>query len=63
MSRSTLSAILALAAFSNFAFAQPDPADPTPLVDKTYAYPSGIVSFPSSIFFIPLFTLKQALPS
>jgi len=42
MSRSALSAILAFAAVSKFAFAQPDPADPTPLVDKTYAYPSGI---------------------
>ncbi|KIJ13179.1 hypothetical protein PAXINDRAFT_170792 [Paxillus involutus ATCC 200175] len=42
MSRSTLSALLAVALASKFAFAQPDPADPTPLVDKTYAYPSGI---------------------
>ncbi|KAG0700156.1 hypothetical protein DFH29DRAFT_933391 [Suillus ampliporus] len=42
MSRSTLSVLLALAATSKFALAQPDPADPTPLVDKTYAYPSGI---------------------
>ncbi|EGN98627.1 hypothetical protein SERLA73DRAFT_181179 [Serpula lacrymans var. lacrymans S7.3] len=42
MSRSTLSAILAVAAASTLVFAQPDPADPTPLVDKHYAYPSGI---------------------
>ncbi|KAH7923176.1 hypothetical protein BV22DRAFT_1106222 [Leucogyrophana mollusca] len=42
MSRSTLSALLAVAAVSKFALAQPDPADPTPLVDKHYAYPSGI---------------------
>ncbi|KAG1725499.1 uncharacterized protein EDB91DRAFT_1168267 [Suillus paluster] len=42
MSRSTLSVLLAFAAASKFALAQPDPADPTPLVDKTYAYPSGI---------------------
>jgi hypothetical protein len=59
MSRSALSAILAFAAVSKFAFAQPDPADPTPLVDKTYAYPSGIVSFPPSIFLISLFTPKR----
>jgi hypothetical protein len=48
MSRSTLSVLLAIAATSKLALAQPDPADPTPLVDKTYAYPSGIVSFRSS---------------
>ncbi|KAG2034999.1 hypothetical protein BDR03DRAFT_935025 [Suillus americanus] len=42
MSRSTLSVLLAIAATSKLALAQPDPADPTPLVDKTYAYPSGI---------------------
>lgn len=47
MSPSTLSsALLAVAAISRIALvnAQPDPADPTPLVDKHYAYPSGIVS-------------------
>jgi len=45
MSPSTLSsAFLAVAAISCIALvnAQPDPADPTPLVDKHYAYPSGI---------------------
>lgn len=42
MSRSILSVLLAIAATSKLALAQPDPADPTPLVDKTYAYPSGI---------------------
>ncbi|KIK91530.1 hypothetical protein PAXRUDRAFT_92844, partial [Paxillus rubicundulus Ve08.2h10] len=34
-------ALLAVAAAS-VVLAQPDPADPTPLVDKHYAYPSGI---------------------
>jgi len=42
MSRSALSALLAVAAASTLVLAQPDPADPIPLVDKTYAYPSGI---------------------
>lgn len=45
MSPSALSsALLAVAAVSRITFvnAQPDPADPTPLVDKHYAYPSGI---------------------
>ncbi|KAH7884250.1 hypothetical protein F5I97DRAFT_1968367 [Phlebopus sp. FC_14] len=41
MSRSALSALFAVAAAS-VVLAQPDPADPTPLVDKHYAYPSGI---------------------
>lgn len=47
MSPSTLSsAFLAVAAISSIALvnAQPDPADPTPLYSKHYAYPSGIVS-------------------
>ncbi|KAF9220446.1 hypothetical protein BS17DRAFT_787441 [Gyrodon lividus] len=42
MSRSALSALFVVALASKSTFAQPDPADPTPLVDKTYAYPSGI---------------------
>ncbi|KAI9568153.1 hypothetical protein HD554DRAFT_2191607 [Boletus coccyginus] len=42
MSRSVLSAVVALALVSRSALAQPDPADPTPLTEKTYAYPSGI---------------------
>jgi len=45
MSPSTLSsAFLAVAAISSIVLvnAQLDPADPTPLVDKHYAYPSGI---------------------
>lgn len=42
MSRSALSAVIALALASRSAFAQVDPADPTPLTAKTYAYPSGI---------------------
>ncbi|KAI9569220.1 hypothetical protein HD554DRAFT_2091984 [Boletus coccyginus] len=41
-SHSILSAVIALALVSRSAFAQPDPADPTPLTEKTYAYPSGI---------------------
>ncbi|KAG2141156.1 uncharacterized protein EDB93DRAFT_1089526 [Suillus bovinus] len=41
MSPSALSALFAVAAIT-FVRAQPDPADPTPLVDKHYAYPSGI---------------------
>ncbi|KAG9314769.1 hypothetical protein JVU11DRAFT_3852 [Chiua virens] len=41
MSHSTLSAFLAVAAAS-LVLAQPDPADPTPLYSKHYAYPSGI---------------------
>ncbi|KAH0832850.1 hypothetical protein J3R83DRAFT_11777 [Lanmaoa asiatica] len=44
MSRSALSALIAVAIASRLAFAQPDPADPTPLTAKTYAYPSGIAS-------------------
>ena len=47
MSPSTLSsALLAVAAISRIGLVngQPDPADPTPLVSKHYAYPSGIVS-------------------
>ena len=47
MSPSALSALLAVAAAS-VVLAQPDPADPTPLYDKYYDYPNGIVS-PSSI--------------
>ncbi|KAI9568151.1 hypothetical protein HD554DRAFT_2260752 [Boletus coccyginus] len=43
-SRSVLSAVIALALVSRSAFAQPDPADPTPLTEKTYAYPSGIAN-------------------
>jgi len=54
MSRSTLSVLLAIAATSQFVLAQPDPADPTPLVDKTYAYPSGIVSYKSSFVVHPV---------
>jgi len=42
MSRTTLSTLLTLAVTARFAFAQPDPADPTPLVDKHYSYPGGI---------------------
>ncbi|KAF9234084.1 hypothetical protein BU15DRAFT_53062 [Melanogaster broomeanus] len=42
MSRSALSALFVVALAAKSAFAQPDPADPTPLVSKTYAYPSGI---------------------
>ncbi|KAH0832847.1 hypothetical protein J3R83DRAFT_11774 [Lanmaoa asiatica] len=41
MSPSALSALLAVAAAS-VVLAQPDPADPTPLYSKHYAYPSGI---------------------
>ncbi|KAI6155261.1 hypothetical protein BKA82DRAFT_991835 [Pisolithus tinctorius] len=36
-----LSTLFAVAIASK-AFAQPDPADPTPLTDKQYAYPTGI---------------------
>ncbi|KAG8213494.1 hypothetical protein J3R82DRAFT_12033 [Butyriboletus roseoflavus] len=46
MSRSALSALIAVAIASRSAFAQPDPADPTPLTAKTYAYPSGIANDP-----------------
>ncbi|KAH7926371.1 hypothetical protein BV22DRAFT_1063116 [Leucogyrophana mollusca] len=42
MSRSALSSVSALLAIAAIVGAQPDPADPTPLVDKKYAYPSGI---------------------
>ncbi|KAH7920882.1 hypothetical protein BV22DRAFT_1020403 [Leucogyrophana mollusca] len=42
MSRSALSSVSALLAIAAVVRAQPDPADPTPLVDKHYAYPSGI---------------------
>ncbi|EIW84436.1 hypothetical protein CONPUDRAFT_80778 [Coniophora puteana RWD-64-598 SS2] len=42
MSRTALSTFLTLAIAARFALAQPDPADPTPLVDKTYSYPGGI---------------------
>jgi hypothetical protein len=44
MSPSTLSSALLAVAAITFVHAQPDPADPTPLVDKHYAYPSEIVS-------------------
>ncbi|KAF8434200.1 hypothetical protein L210DRAFT_3411075 [Boletus edulis BED1] len=46
MSRSTLSLLIAVAIASKSAFAQPDPADPTPLTAKTYAYPSGLACIP-----------------
>ena len=46
MSRSALSLVAVLALASRSALAQPDPADPTPLTAKTYAYPSGIASIP-----------------
>ncbi|KAG9314771.1 hypothetical protein JVU11DRAFT_3854 [Chiua virens] len=42
MSRSALSALIVLVIASRSAFAQPDPADPTPLTAKHYAYPTGI---------------------
>ncbi|KAG1842943.1 hypothetical protein C8R48DRAFT_619208 [Suillus tomentosus] len=42
MSPSALSSALLAVAAITFVHAQPDPADPTPLVDKHYAYPSGI---------------------
>lgn len=42
MSPSALSALLAVAAAS-VVLAQPDPADPTPLYSKIFAYPTGIV--------------------
>jgi len=42
MSRSALSALLFVAIASKSALAQPDPADPEPLTDKSYSYPSGI---------------------
>ncbi|KAG6334137.1 hypothetical protein ID866_4944 [Astraeus odoratus] len=37
-----LSTLFAVAIASKAVFAQPDPADPTPLTDKQYAYPTGI---------------------
>lgn len=43
-----LSALFAVA-IAKAAFAQPDPADPTPLTDKHYAYPTGIVSPPKPV--------------
>ncbi|KAG1727724.1 hypothetical protein EDB19DRAFT_1749350 [Suillus lakei] len=42
MSPSILSSALLAVVAVTFVNAQPDPADPTPLVDKHYAYPSGI---------------------
>jgi hypothetical protein len=42
MSRSALSVLVAVAVASRLALAQIDPADPTPLVSKTYLYPNGI---------------------
>ncbi|KAG2035008.1 hypothetical protein BDR03DRAFT_963434 [Suillus americanus] len=42
MSPSALSSALLAVAAITLVHAQPDPADPTPLVDKHYAYPSGI---------------------
>ncbi|KAG2071153.1 hypothetical protein BDR04DRAFT_1098846 [Suillus decipiens] len=42
MSPSTLSSALLAVAAITLVNAQPDPADPIPLVDKHYAYPSGI---------------------
>lgn len=42
MSPSALSSALLAVAAITLVRAQPDPADPTPLVDKHYAYPSGI---------------------
>lgn len=44
MSRSALSALVVAAIAARLVLAQPDPADPTPLTAKTYAYPSGIAS-------------------
>jgi len=41
VARSSLAVVVAAA---SLALAQPDPADPTPLVDKHYQYPDGIVS-------------------
>lgn len=49
MSRFALSTLVAVAIASRSAFAQPDPADPTPLTAKTYAYPSAIASVPLSL--------------
>lgn len=49
-----LSALFAVAIASKAAFAQPDPADPTPLTDKHYAYPTGIVSIPECVSFVAL---------
>lgn len=43
MSPSALSTAFLAVAAASVVLAQPDPADPTPLVDKHYAYPSGIV--------------------
>lgn len=42
-----LSALFAIA-IAKATFAQPDPADPTPLTDKHYSYPTGIVSTASN---------------
>jgi len=42
MSRSALSLVVALAIASRTALAQIDPADPNPLTDKIYAWPTGI---------------------
>ncbi|KIJ13175.1 hypothetical protein PAXINDRAFT_81702 [Paxillus involutus ATCC 200175] len=42
MSPSALSTAFLAVAAASVVLAQPDPADPTPLVDKHYAYPSGI---------------------
>jgi hypothetical protein len=42
MNPAALSALLAVTAAS-VVLAQPDPADPTPLYSKHYAYPTGIV--------------------
>lgn len=44
VTRSTLSSLAVVVAAVSVALAQPDPADPTPLVDKHYQYPDGIVS-------------------
>ncbi|KAG1830703.1 hypothetical protein DFJ58DRAFT_736880 [Suillus subalutaceus] len=43
MSRLTLSVLFAITATLKRFFTQPDTADPTPLVDKTYACPPGIL--------------------
>ncbi|KIM63507.1 hypothetical protein SCLCIDRAFT_8808 [Scleroderma citrinum Foug A] len=42
VTRSTLSSLAVVVAAVSVALAQPDPADPTPLVDKHYQYPDGI---------------------
>ena len=61
MSPSALSALLAIAAAS-VVLAQLDPAAPTPLYSKHYAYPSGIVS-PSYLPFSPVLNLRLAISS